>query len=230
MGLETGTFINDLVITNPLGTDDRSTADDHLRLLKTLIRNTIVKGTAAINPTPAECNLLVGLLTSTAELNKLNGVTATTAEINFLVGVLGAIIDTNGGQTIADLIITNALTLNGELIMNAGYSEDSNSYTVTTGTKGLDTSAATVFYPAAPMTAVAVDFTFDNPAASGRVTSFILELENMIANTDATPWPTSVDWANGIEPAWSAGIDIVTFWTRDNGTIWHGSQASQDSS
>ena len=90
MGLETGTFINDLVVTNPLGTDDRSTADDHLRLIKDLIRNTIVNGTAAINPTPAEFNTLVGILATTAELNKLNGVTATTAELNRLTSIAGA--------------------------------------------------------------------------------------------------------------------------------------------
>jgi microcystin-dependent protein len=40
MGLETGTYINDLVITNPPGTDNRSEGDDHIRLLKKCITNT----------------------------------------------------------------------------------------------------------------------------------------------------------------------------------------------
>lgn len=34
MGLESATFINDLVSTNPLGTDTRAQGDDHLRLIK----------------------------------------------------------------------------------------------------------------------------------------------------------------------------------------------------
>lgn len=40
MSLETGTYIADLVITNPPGTDNKSEGDDHLRLLKTVIQNT----------------------------------------------------------------------------------------------------------------------------------------------------------------------------------------------
>lgn len=40
MGLETGTFINDLVVTNPLGTDNKSLGDDHLRLIKNTVKNT----------------------------------------------------------------------------------------------------------------------------------------------------------------------------------------------
>ena len=42
MGLETGTYISDLVTTNPLGSDAKSTADDHLRLLKTTLKNSVV--------------------------------------------------------------------------------------------------------------------------------------------------------------------------------------------
>ena len=38
MGLETGTYINDLVTTNPTGTDPRSEGDNHLILLKSTIK------------------------------------------------------------------------------------------------------------------------------------------------------------------------------------------------
>lgn len=40
MGLETGTFVSDLVATNPLAGDKKSAGDDHLRLIKELLRNT----------------------------------------------------------------------------------------------------------------------------------------------------------------------------------------------
>lgn len=40
MGLETGNYVADLVITNPPGTDPKSQGDDHLRLIKTTLRNT----------------------------------------------------------------------------------------------------------------------------------------------------------------------------------------------
>lgn len=39
MALETGTWISDLVVTNPPGGDNISEADDHLRLLKTVLKN-----------------------------------------------------------------------------------------------------------------------------------------------------------------------------------------------
>lgn len=40
MGLETPTYIDDLVTTNPLSSDPRSEGDDHIRNLKTAIKNT----------------------------------------------------------------------------------------------------------------------------------------------------------------------------------------------
>src|SRR5262245_59111782 len=45
MGLESGTFTDDLVITNPPGSDSKSQGDDHLRLIKTVLRNTLKRAT-----------------------------------------------------------------------------------------------------------------------------------------------------------------------------------------
>ena len=40
MALETGTYIDSLVVTNPAATDALSQADEHLRLLKSTIKAT----------------------------------------------------------------------------------------------------------------------------------------------------------------------------------------------
>lgn len=40
MGLETGTYLNALVVTNPLAGDSRSEGDDHIRLIKSLLQAT----------------------------------------------------------------------------------------------------------------------------------------------------------------------------------------------
>lgn len=40
MGLETGTYVNDLNTANPTSTDPKSQGDDHLRLIKTVLKNT----------------------------------------------------------------------------------------------------------------------------------------------------------------------------------------------
>jgi len=48
MGLESGTFIDDLVVTNPVGaTDPKSQGDDHLRLLKAVLKGSFPGTTAA---------------------------------------------------------------------------------------------------------------------------------------------------------------------------------------
>lgn len=47
MGLETGTWISDLVPTNPAASDLRSQGDDHLRLIKSVEQNTFPNATKA---------------------------------------------------------------------------------------------------------------------------------------------------------------------------------------
>ena len=47
MGLESGTFVDDLVTTNPLGTESKSQGDDHLRLIKAVLKNTFKGATRA---------------------------------------------------------------------------------------------------------------------------------------------------------------------------------------
>ena len=58
MPLETGTFINSLVATNPAATDALSVSDDHLRLIKSTIKNTFPNITNAITATHGELNIM----------------------------------------------------------------------------------------------------------------------------------------------------------------------------
>ena len=72
-------------------------------------------------------------------------------------------------------------------------------------------------------------FTFTNPTASDEGCGFTLVLTNG-QSQGAVSWPASVDWAGGSAPTLTAsGVDILTFWTIDGGTIWHGMVASTDS-
>ena len=48
MALETGDYVADLVITNPLGSDAKSLGDDHLRLCKKVLRESFAGFTSAI--------------------------------------------------------------------------------------------------------------------------------------------------------------------------------------
>lgn len=58
MALETGTFISDLVATNPTGSDPLAFADDHLRLVKSTIKATFPNISGAVTKTHAEINAM----------------------------------------------------------------------------------------------------------------------------------------------------------------------------
>lgn len=50
MGLESGTYVADLVPTNPAGSDQKAQGDDHIRLIKTVLKNTFPSGAGAPVP------------------------------------------------------------------------------------------------------------------------------------------------------------------------------------
>lgn len=64
MPLEVATFINQLNPANPVGSDPLAQADDHLRLLKTTIKNTFPNIDAAVTVTDDVLNALPGRVTA----------------------------------------------------------------------------------------------------------------------------------------------------------------------
>ena len=95
MALETGTYINSLVSSNPASTDGLAQADDHLRLIKSTLLSTLPNVTGAITASHTELNALDGVTASATEINKLDGLTASTAQLNTLASG-GGIIPTGG--------------------------------------------------------------------------------------------------------------------------------------
>jgi len=90
MALETTTFIDGLVATNPVSTDPLAQADDHMRLIKSTITSTFPAITGAVTATHTEINHLDGYLGDVVDFNYLvdlhaTGVTAT--EYDYLDGV-----------------------------------------------------------------------------------------------------------------------------------------------
>ncbi len=81
----------------------------------------------------------------------------------------------------------------------------------------------------ATVSTAAQTFTFTNPTASDEGSGFTLVLTN--GGSQTVTWPASVDWPAATAPTLTAaGVDILTFWTIDGGTIWHGMAASLESS
>ena len=122
MGLESATYISQLVATNPLATDPISQGDDHIRLIKSVLQAQFsgLSGTTAVTADGAEMNLLDGCTATTTELNYLDITTLGQSEES---KVLTA--DANGDVTIEDGAFdfdvashdgTNGLKLGGTLV------------------------------------------------------------------------------------------------------------------
>ena len=105
MAIETFEFIDDLVAANPTATDNVSEGDDHLRGLKTTLKNTFPNVDGAVNSTQAELNIL-------------DGVTATTTELNYVDGVTSSI-QTQLGNINTDLLNDTTPQLGGNLDLNS---------------------------------------------------------------------------------------------------------------
>ena len=87
------------------------------------------------------------------------------------------------------------------------------------GTQDIDFALGNVV--SATVDTSANTFTFSNPSASGTPCSFTLILTN--GGSQTVNWPASVDWAGGTAPTLTAsGVDVLTFFTIDGGTIWYG--------
>ena len=111
MALETGTYINSLVATNPAATDGLQQADDHLRLIKSTIKATFPNLDGAMNATEDELNILDGATVTTSELNALDGITSTSSELNLLDGSSAgtvvnskAVVYGSGGEVVGNTI------------------------------------------------------------------------------------------------------------------------------
>lgn len=112
MGLETGTYLDDLNASNPVhATDPVSQGDDHIRLIKSVLLNSFPNVDGAVNFTPTEANYLDGLTGVTGSGNLVASASPTltgtlTAAIANFSGAITAL--SYGGITEANLVDKSA--------------------------------------------------------------------------------------------------------------------------
>ena len=197
MALESTTYIDGLVITNPTGTDPRSQGDDHIRLVKSTLRSTFPNVAGAMTATHTELNLIDGYTGTTAELNYNDIPTLGTVESSKSV-TADAVGTTKKLKTQEQTEIVNAV-----------------------GT--VSTATAINFALGNVVTAVLASggsFTISNAPTSGVYGKFKLILTN--GGTVADPWHSSVKFVGGTTPTLTtSGIDILTFETIDAGSNWY---------
>jgi len=197
MALESTTYIDGLVITNPTGTDPRSQGDDHIRLVKSTLRSTFPN--------------VAGAMTAThTELNLIDGYTGTTAELNY-----------NDIPTLGTVEPSKSVTADAVGITKKLKTQEQTEIVNAVGT--VSTATAINFALGNVVTAVLASggsFTISNAPTSGVYGKFKLILTN--GGTVADPWHASVKFAGGTTPTLTtSGIDILTFETIDNGANWY---------
>jgi len=196
MALESTTYIDGLVTTNPTGTDLRSQGDDHIRLVKSTIRSTFPNVSGAMTATHTELNTIDGYTGTTAELNYLDIPTLGTMEASKAL-TADAVGITKKLKTQEQMEIVNALgTVSGATAINFTLG---NVVTAVLASGG--------------------SFTISNAPTSGIYGKFKFILTN--GGTVADPWHSSVKFAGGTTPTLTtSGVDILTFETIDNGATW----------
>ena len=99
MALETGTYIDSLVVANPAATDALSQADEHLRLIKATVKATFPSVTGAVTATHTAINTKVAepvsaITSDGTDPSLATGITA--AQLKTLIGVVDSAITTDG--------------------------------------------------------------------------------------------------------------------------------------
>ena len=196
MALESTTYIDGLVTTNPTGTDPRSQGDDHIRLVKSTIRSTFPNVAGAMTATHTELNLIDGYTGTTAELNYNDVPTLGTVESSKSV-TADAVGITKKLKTQEQTEIVNAVgTVSGATAINFALGNVATAVLASGGS-----------------------FTISNAPTSGIYGKFKLILTN--GGTVADPWHSSVKFAGGTTPTLTtSGVDVLTFETIDNGATW----------
>jgi hypothetical protein len=202
MGLESASYISELVDTNPVVGDPVGEGDDHLRLIKTVLQTQFsgLSGTTAVT-------------TSEAELNYNDITTLGTVEASKVV--------TTDGSSVTNFV--DKVIQRPEI---KDYSETKTALTPAASVT-IDLTNGNVFTLTADQNTT---FVFSNPSPAGKSCAFTLVWTQDSSDRTIT-WPASVDWAGGSAPSVTSGsgkIDIYTFFTLDAGTIWYGFQAGLD--
>jgi microcystin-dependent protein len=112
MGLETGTYIDDLNSSNPVAGDPVNEGDDHIRLLKSTIKASFPSVTGAVSATHTELNLIDGVTATTTELNYVDITTLGTAQASKAV-TADANVDVTG---LRNLTISGTMTVGSNTV------------------------------------------------------------------------------------------------------------------
>lgn len=120
MSVETASYISDLVSTSPAATDQKSEGDDHIRLLKSVLKTTFPNVTGAVSVAHTKLNYLTDV---TSNLQAQIDLKAPAASPTFTGTVTAASISASGTVALAgtSTAVTPASTSNSTAIATTEY-------------------------------------------------------------------------------------------------------------
>lgn len=99
MGLETATYIHELDSSNPVGASDpKGQGDDHLKLIKSTLQNTLPNIEGEVTASHTELNILDGATVTTEQLNALGALLTALAGIKIAFCTGNASASPSGGN------------------------------------------------------------------------------------------------------------------------------------
>ncbi len=113
MGLETATFINGLVETNPTSSDNANQGDNHLRLIKATLKATFPNITGAVTATHTQLNTAYLPLAGGTLTGALNGTAATFSGAVTGGSFAGPLTGNVTGNASTATVLQTARTING---------------------------------------------------------------------------------------------------------------------
>tara|TARA_B100001059_G_C17813587_1_gene573751 strand:+ start:937 stop:2277 length:1341 start_codon:yes stop_codon:yes gene_type:complete len=128
MALETTTYIDGLVATNPTSSDNVGDGDNHIRLTKSAIKQTFPAIAGAITATHTEINTGVELANTATNLNTANAVVKRDGNGNFVASQITATNITTSNITITGTV-TGSLSGNASTASTANLAATANKWT-----------------------------------------------------------------------------------------------------
>lgn len=125
MALESSTYINGLVITNPTSSDNVGDGDNHIRLLKSTIRATFPNINGALTSTNTAIDGAVTATTGATSANTASKIVARDASGNFSAGTVTAALSGNA-STASRWATARTISLTGDVTGSASIRGDAN--------------------------------------------------------------------------------------------------------
>ena len=129
MALESSTYINGLIASNPTSSDNIGDGDNHIRLLKSTIKLTFPNLTGAITGTHTAINDAVSLANASTDLNTASTLIKRNASGNFAAGTITAALTgdvTGNASTSSSWATARTISLAGDLSGSASIRGDAN--------------------------------------------------------------------------------------------------------